>query len=131
MPELNLPAVVVAALSAFVLGGLWYGPLFGARWLAASGQSEAVLSARPMPRVFALAALLSLIAALNLAAFIGPEADLTFGLLAGFAAGAGWVGAFLGIIYLFEARPLGLWLINAGYSTVALAIMGAILGAWH
>ncbi|MEM1232291.1 MAG: DUF1761 domain-containing protein [Pseudomonadota bacterium] len=129
MPEINLLAVAAAALSAFLLGGLWYGPLFGRRWLAACGVSEDALSGRSMGRVFGLAAVLSLIAAANLAAFLGPEADLTFGLFAGFAAGFGWVAAFLGIIYLFEARPLSLWLINGGYATVALTIMGAILGA--
>jgi hypothetical protein len=131
MPEMNLIAVVVAALSAFLLGGLWYGPLFGQRWLAACGQMEDVLNGRSMAQVFGLAGALSLIAALNLAAFLGPDADLEFGVFAGFAAGAGWVGAFLGIIYLFEARPLSLWLINAGYSTAALTIMGAILGGWR
>ena len=82
-----------------------------------------------MGRVFGLAAVLSLIAAANPAAFLGPDADLNFGLFAGFAAGFGWVAAFLGIIYLFEACSLKLWRINGGYATVALTIMGAILGA--
>lgn len=131
MPELNIVAILTAALSAFMLGGLWYGPLFGARWLTAIGQPESVLTERSMPRVFGLAGLLSLIAAVNLAAFLGPDANLKFGLFAGIAAGAGWVSAFLGIIYLFEARSLVLWFINAGYSTLSLGLMGAILGAMN
>ncbi|GAB2489384.1 DUF1761 domain-containing protein [Arenimonas alkanexedens] len=33
MPEVNIWAVLAAALSGFVLGGLWYSPLlFGKAW---------------------------------------------------------------------------------------------------
>ena len=128
MSEFPVLPVLLAALSAFLLGGVWYGPLFGKRWMLASGQTEEVLAGRSMLRVFGLAALLALLAAANLAALIGPEAGLAFATAAGFAAGAGWVGTFLGIIYLFEARPLSLWLINAGYASVALSLMGLLIG---
>jgi len=33
--------------------------------------------------------------------------------------------------YGFEARPLSLWLINAGYMVVGMTIMGAIIGHWR
>ena len=42
-----------------------------------------------------------------------------------------WVTASLGVNYLFERRPLGLWLINGGYSTLQFAMMGAIIGAFN
>ncbi|PZR59749.1 MAG: hypothetical protein DLM50_00985 [Candidatus Meridianibacter frigidus] len=32
---------------------------------------------------------------------------------------------------LYEARPIGLWLIDAGYVLIGFAIMGAIIGAWE
>jgi hypothetical protein len=35
--------------------------------------------------------------------------------VAGGAAGLGWVATAFGIVYLFEARPLAQWLVNAGY----------------
>jgi len=127
---INWLAVVAASLSAFVVGGLWYGPLFGKAWMQAQALSEPELAERNMPMVFATALLLSLIAAINLAAFIGPDAGIGFGAAAGFAAGLGWVGMFLGILYLFEHRSLRAWAINAGYCTVALTLMGLILGAW-
>ena len=38
--EVNWIAVIAAAVSAFVLGGLWYGPLFGKKWMALVGLSE-------------------------------------------------------------------------------------------
>lgn len=32
---------------------------------------------------------------------------------------------------LYERKPFGLFLLNAGYSLVTFVIMGAIIGAWH
>jgi hypothetical protein len=37
----------------------------------------------------------------------------------------------MGIVSLFERRPFSYVLINGGYLTVALTLMGAILGAWR
>ena len=42
MPEFNIWAVLAAAASGFVLGGLWYSPaLFGKAWQREIGLSEA------------------------------------------------------------------------------------------
>jgi hypothetical protein len=37
----------------------------------------------------------------------------------------------IGIISLFERKPWSYVLINGGYLTVALTLMGLILGAWR
>ena len=66
--------------------------------------------------------------AINLAFFIGDN-DAVFGLFAGFATGLGFVSLALGVNYLFEGKPLKLWLINAGYNTVVFSVMGLIIGA--
>lgn len=128
----NLPAVFMAALLSFAIGGLWYSPLLFARpWMKEAGLSEQQTRDAPMGRTFGLAALASLVMAFNLAAFIGPQASLGFGLMAGAAAGLGWVAMSLGVIYLFEQRSLRLWLINSGYQVVAYTLMGGLLGAWR
>jgi hypothetical protein len=44
--------------------------------------------------------------------------------------GLTFISTALGVIYLFEARSLRLWLINAGYQVVIFSVMGTILGAW-
>ncbi len=129
--QLNLAAIVVATAVAFMLGGLWYSPiLFAGAWMREAGLSEPQTRQANMARVFGLSALATLVMAFNLAAFIGPKADLAFGLFAGLAAAIGWVAMSLGVIYLFEQRSLKLWLINSGYQVLAFALMGAILGAW-
>ena len=129
--EINYLAVVAAAVSTFILGGLWYSPvLFVKPWMAASGMTEEKAKAGNMARTFGLSFVLEFIAAFVLALFIGAGAGLHFGLMAGFHVGLFWVGGGLGVIYLFEQRPLKLWLVNAGYMTVAFSVMGAILGVW-
>jgi hypothetical protein len=127
---INWLSAIIAAVSSFMVGGIWYGPLFGRAWMAAFNLTEEGLGKRNMPMVFGVSLLLAFIASINLEMFIGAEATLAFGTFAGFAAGLGWVGAFLGILYLFEMRSMKAYLINAGYCVVALTLMGAILGAW-
>lgn len=128
---LNIWAVVAAAVSAFVIGGLWYSPVFlGSAWKRANGFAADPPAAGP--RGFAMAFLLSLVMAINLAMFLNaPGTTLVFGALAGFLAGFGWVVLGFGIVAIFEHRPLSYVLINGGYMAVVLTVMGAILGGWR
>lgn len=129
--QLNYLAIVAAALSTFLIGGLWYSPaLFGKAWMKENGFTEESLKGGNMVKIFGLAFILGLIAAVNLAMFMGPENDPGMGALWGFLAGAGWVATFVGTHYLFERKSFKLFLINAGYSIVALTIMGVIIAAW-
>ena len=130
MHDVNYLAVALAALSAFLLGGLWYSLLFAKQWAALTGQSEEKLKSGNPAIVFGGAFLLNLIAALVLAMFIGPM-GLKFGAMAGLAVGVCWVATSLGVNYLFERRPLGLWLINGGYCTLQFTAMGTIIGAFN
>lgn len=123
-------AVIVAAVSAFALGALWYGPLLGEPWMRASGMTEEKAGSMKMGRTFGLAFILELLAAIALAMFIGAEAGLAFGLFAGFMTGLFFVSTALGVVYLFEQRPVALWAIDAGYQVVLFSLMGAIIGAW-
>jgi hypothetical protein len=129
---LNLWAVLAAAISAFVLGGLWYAPfLFGGVWKRANGFGVDEPPAANA-KIFVLSFVLSLVMALNLAMFLNdPKTNLAWGATAGFLAGFGWVTMGIGIISLFERRPWSYVFVNGGYLTVALVVMGAILGGWR
>ena len=130
MPEVNMLAVLAAAVSSFLLGGLWYSPaLFGNKWMRLTGQSEETLKSGSMAKIFGGAFLLNLITAWVFALFLGPKPGIEFAAGAGFAAGLCWVAAAFGVNYLFERRPFGLWLINGGYVTVQFTLLGAIIGA--
>ncbi len=128
--NINWLSVIVAAVTAFLVGGIWYGPLFGRAWMNEFGLNETDLAKRNMPRVFGISLILAFIAALILDMFIGAEANLIFGASAGFFAGFGWVATFLGILYLFEFRSFKAYMINAGYCITALTVMGSVLGIW-
>lgn len=130
--EPNYWAILLAALSTFLLGGIWYSPaVFGKAWMKENGFTEESLKNSNMVKIFGFAFVLALISAINLAMFLGPEKQLVMGAVWGFAAGFGWVATFVGTHYLFERRSFKLFLINAGYSVVALMIMGLIIVAFN
>ncbi len=126
--HLNWLAIIVAALSTFVIGGIWYS-VFEKPWMTANNFTKDDLNKRNMPTVFGLSFFFSLIMSINLAMFIGKE-DVIFGAIAGFMTGFGWVAFAIAIIALFENRPIKYILINGGYMVVSFTLMGVILGAW-
>ncbi len=129
---LNWWAIVAAAVSAFLLGGLWYSPFaFRGIWKRANDFGDHD-EPRAGGKVFTVTFLLSLVMALNLAMFLNdPKTTLAWGATAGFLAGFGWVLMGIGIVSMFERRPWTYILVNGGYLTLALVVMGAILGAWR
>jgi hypothetical protein len=69
----NVFAVIVAALSSFALGGLWYStPVFRAAWRRAAGGPE--IQGHPA-KVFGLSFLFALVAAFAYALLVPPPAS--------------------------------------------------------
>ncbi len=127
---LNWWAILAAAASAFLVGGLWYSVLFGSLWKKANGFAGDPPVAGPT--TFIVSFVLSLVMSLNLALFLNdPKTNAAFGAAAGFAAGFGWVAMGIAIVSQFERRPWSYVFVNGGYLTVALTLMGLILGAWR
>lgn len=125
--EINFSTAIGASFTGLILGYLWYSVFFAESWQKLSGVTNSQLENGMLKRVFG-SYVFTLVMSLNLAAFIGPNQSGVFGLFAGFAAGLGWVAMALGSNYLFEHRPLKLFLINAGYNIILLSIMGLIIG---
>ena len=130
MPDLNLWAVLVAAAWAFVLGGIWYGPLFKRVWCREAGVDPDKPNGHPA-RVFGTAAIASLAAAFAFAWFLGPRPEMHHAVHAGLMVGLAYVATSFGINYAFAGRSLKLWLIDASYHTLQFALYGLILGLWH
>ena len=75
MSQINFLAVVVAAISSFMLGGLWYSAkLFGKTWGRESGDTRTEKDGHGA-RVFAVSLLFALVAALAYAALIPPATN--------------------------------------------------------
>jgi hypothetical protein len=128
----NWLAVIAAALSAFILGGIWYSPvLFGNAWMKENRFTLETVKAGNKTKIFGWSLLLTLIMAVNLAMFLNTP-DMTFlqGLTYGLLAGV-WVFCGIAIVALFELKGWLYILVNGGYCLVSLGLMGAILGAWR
>lgn len=127
--ELNWLAILAATASSFLLGGLWYGPLFKTRWCREAGVDPDAKPGHP-GRVFATAIACSFLAALMFAVFLPPNANAADGFGVGFVVGLFFVSMSFGINYAFAQRSLMLWMIDSGYHILQFALYGLILGAW-
>jgi hypothetical protein len=128
LAELNYWAILLAALSSFMLGGVWYSPLlFGKTWLEGCGLTDLDLKNSDPKLVYGLAFVLSLISAFVLAFLLGPDPEILSALIIGSFVGVGLAASSLGISYIFEQRPLSLFLVNGGYHTFQFILMAVIL----
>ena len=131
LAAINWIAVVVAAVSAFVLGGVWYGPIFGKQWQVLVGLSDEDLQNGRHPAVvFGSAFVLTLVQAVVLASIIPAGAGIGGALGQALMIGFAFVATAFGVNYLFSRHPKALWGIDAGYNVAQFAIMGAIIGAF-
>jgi hypothetical protein len=130
LQTLNWWAILAAAASAFVVGGVWYSALFGSLWKRSNGFTGDPPAAGP--KTFIISFVLSVVMSFNLAMFLNDaKTTAAWGATAGFLAGFGWVAMGIAIVSQFERRPWSYVLVNGGYLTVALTLMGLILGAWR
>ena len=127
--ELNWLAILAATASSFVLGGLWYGPLFKKQWCRAAGVDPDAQPRHPA-LIFATAIVCSFLAALVFAVFLPPSANAADGFGVGFVVGLFFVSMSFGINYAFAQRGPVLWMIDSGYHILQFALYGLILGAW-
>lgn len=138
MPQvhINYLAVVVAAVAAFAIGGLWYSPvLFAKQWVKAHGLTEEQLKERQKGagKSYAIAIVCQILIGLAIAVLVGYlhlgvcVQGLKLALLI-------WAGlAFpLGLMAtMFTDKKLAVFCIDTGYQLVYLLVMGAIITVWH
>ena len=139
---INWLAILVAGISAFVLGGVWYSPLlFGNAWMRENKLTMEDVKKGNAAKIYGWAFILSLIMAANLGMFLADtpaectgncaqKTDITWGAIAGFLAGI-WAFCGLAIVALFEQRSARYIFINGCYLLLALTLMGAIIGVWR
>ncbi len=134
MREIHYPAVIVAALVAFLVGAVWYTPLlFGDAYSTLRGIDAGAAGGMTPPPGEILGELVRvLVVAYVLARFIAQlgitsaVAALRLGLWV-------WLGfqamLLLGAV-LHEGMPFPLWAIHAGDALVKTLLMSLILGRW-
>lgn len=135
---INYWAVLAAAITNMAIGTLWYGPLFGARWMAYMGFTKDSIHTMPLkPWQAMVGGLVTALITAFVLAHIVVMSKVVFGDM-GYVTGlmtALWV--WLGFAmttqassFLWEGKPLGLFVLNASNSFVTLMVMALILVLW-
>ncbi|MEQ8525828.1 MAG: DUF1761 domain-containing protein [Gracilimonas sp.] len=136
MSAINWLAVVAASLVGFAIGFVWYGPLFGKKWMASVGMTEEDAQNGNMGKIFGFTLIFQFIMAFCLAMFFyGDPASAEMingsnGAFYGFLTGFGWVATAIGVNALYEQKSWTYIFINGSFWIVVFTLMGLILGAW-
>lgn len=129
LSTLNWLAIIVAAISSIIVGGVWYGPLFGKIWMEENGFAADDVADAKGPIIKTIIA--NGIVALTMA-YLMPVMGLS-----GWYQGA-YLGATLALFiqgagsyqnYAFERKSNRLFFIHLGNSVLGMGVMGAILGS--
>ena len=134
----NIWAILISMILSVVLGFVWYGPLFGKKWMALSGISMPnpkpgfSVMLKPIIISFVGALLMSYVLTYVIAfhnGFYQTSGYLTAILMGVFL----WAG-FIVPVYLnflgWEGRPKALFFINSGYWLVFIILSSAIINAF-
>ncbi len=125
---MNYLIVLLAAVSSFLVGGLWYSPmLFGKIWNAENGGPA---GAGHPAKVFGVSFAFSLVAAACFAILVGTSPTFESSVKIGALVGIGLVAASFGINYQFAQRTFKLWLIDGGYHAAQFLLFGVVFGLW-
>jgi hypothetical protein len=130
---MNWLAIICAAAAYWVLGAVWYMALFGKIWAAGIEQHGVKLQRSGMAVKMIGNFIGNLVAAVIMARLIqriGTTPDILHGLRLGAGMGIGFSATALSIQYLWESKPLKVWLIDASHHIIGCALLGAILAVW-
>ncbi|MBV8475081.1 MAG: DUF1761 domain-containing protein [Acidobacteria bacterium] len=130
--SINYVALLVAAITRFILGGIWYSPvLFGKPWQGLTRCSPEEMKAR-LPKIIPADLISSYIIAFVLVHAVHYAGATTAGLGAavGFFNWLGFVAMTTLMATLYEKRPFKLFLITNGFQLLSLLLMGAIVAVW-
>jgi hypothetical protein len=136
--NINLLAVLAAAVATMVVGFLWYSPLLFARpWMVAMGydpedKSRMKEIQKSAGKSYAISFVASLVSAFVLAKIIYVTTVDTalYGMKVGFAVWLGFVTTVQLTAKVFGNQSTKLYLINTGYQLICYLVMGVILAVW-
>ncbi len=132
---MNHLAILVCAVSVFLLGAPWYSKaMFLKPWARANGidpDAPRPKDAKHPARVFGIAFLMAWISAYAFALLTGPQPEIHYAVHTGLLCGLGIAATSFAINYQFANKPTMLLLIDGGYHVVQFLLYGLIFGLWH
>lgn len=129
MFDVNWLSVALAALAGFVVGGIWYGPLMGKKWMGAVGLSEEQIKQGNMGMIYGGAFAFSLLASWTLAhtfATYAQDLSIPVKVMTAFGVALGFIVPAIGTNYLFSQKSKALFFIDAGYWLLFYIAMGLV-----
>lgn len=130
--DINVWAILVAAVASMALGMLYYSPIaFGRTWMDLIGKRPEDLGSPTAS--YMLSGLGTLLAATALSVIAEAVGATTAILGLGFGAlvGVGFIAPVLATDYVYAGRSIHLYLLNVAYHVLSFILMGAIIGAWQ
>ena len=145
MHEVNLLAVLVAGIVPMIIGALWYGPIFGKRWMALMETTpEEVREGFNPFKTYGVSFVLALFTAFVLAQLIAEVAPPDVSSAGGGTGGSAMVGVHVALMALvafvlplvhqsvtFEKRKAGIAWLSIGYNGLALLGQATVVAAWR
>ncbi len=131
--DVNYLAVLLAGISAMVVGGLWYSPtMFAKPWAKAAGLKMSDMQSANMKLAYPLMFVGALIEAYVLKHFLtyAHAMSLSDGLTGSFWIWLGFIVPLSLSGVLFEKKAWNWYFITVGYQLVTLLVMAAILVTW-
>ena len=131
--HINVLPTAISSAIFFGIGGVWFSPgVFYGKWLSLIGKTEAELQRDFSYVPLAWGALTAVVVNVALAYLLGrlETRSAVQGLATGGLIWASFVATIVLNSYLFEGRPVRLFLLTMGYPLVGLLVCGAILGKW-
>lgn len=130
--NINYLAVLVSAVVYFVIGAIWYGPLFGKAWVGLMKLKKDDIKMSDMAKPMIGSFLGYLLLCFVLAHFVDYAMANTYleGAQTGFW---GWLGFTVGTsagTYLYGGKPMKLFALDNGYHLVGTVVAGVILAVW-
>lgn len=143
MHDVNLFAVLVAGIVPMVIAALWYGRIFGRRWLALMEKTEEELREGFNPlKTYGVSFVLALVTAYVIAQLVAEVSPEAVSSMSG-GGGSAMVGVHVALMALvafvlpvshqsvtFEGRKAGLAWLNIGYNGVALVAQAMVIALW-
>jgi hypothetical protein len=129
MANANLLAILIAAACGFLVGGVWYGPLFGKTWQREIGLSDDALQSANMLKIYGTAFLFSVLSAVFLGHLLSHfDTDFYRTMMISVGIALGFIVPAIGTNYLFGRKSGTLFAIDAGYWIIFYAAMGLVFG---
>ena len=134
---MNYWAILVSAIASMIIGSIWYGPLFGKKFMEAMGMNEwsaekKAEMTKNMWISYAGQFVLSLIMFFVLSWYI--TTSIHTGIVGGMANAFGlWLGFVVPLAagnVLWGGKKILFWL-SIGNMLVTLLVAGAIIGGWQ